>query len=64
MPPKDQISITLSPQERELVQKIADELGLSVASVLRNAAIEGLEIQMEKVRKRREFLAEVRKVSK
>ena len=63
MPPKDQISITLSPQERELVQKIADELGLSVASVLRNAAIEGLEIQMEKVRKRREFLAEVSKES-
>lgn len=60
MPQKDQVAITLSPQEREIAQKIADELGLSLASVLRDAAIEGLDAQMEKVRKRREFLADVK----
>ncbi|HAG80534.1 MAG TPA: hypothetical protein DCL61_05020 [Cyanobacteria bacterium UBA12227] len=42
MAQKDQVAITLSPQEREIVEKIAVDLGRSVASVLRECAMDGL----------------------
>ncbi len=56
MPPKNQIAITLTPREREIAQEIADELELPLATVLRDAAIEGLDSQIAKAQRRREFL--------
>ncbi len=53
---KDQVSITLSQQERELAKKIADQLGMAEAQVLRQAALTGLDDLLEILERRQKFL--------
>lgn len=52
----EQIGITLSPQERLVVEAIANELGKPVAAVLRDCALEGLDSQIQKVERMRKYL--------
>jgi hypothetical protein len=54
--PREQVGISLSPTELEVVEKIAKKTGRTLAAVLRDCALEGLEAQMAKVERMEAFL--------
>ncbi|MFP4100662.1 hypothetical protein [Coleofasciculus sp.] len=57
---REQIGVSLTPEERELVEQIAKRLNLPLARVVREAAMEGIDIWIDRINKREEFLKRVK----
>jgi len=57
---REQIGVSLTPEERELVEQIAKRLNLPLARIVREAAMEGIDVWIDRINKREEFLKRVK----
>ncbi len=51
-----QVGVQLNDHEKELLEKLAHELGKPLATVVREAALEGVDTLLEKLERRKKFI--------